>query len=135
MTARTSHPRLHALMGDAAFDVDGDLAHDLETALQAQSLPRPRPAFFNNLDAIRLGDCVDGQPSDTRQRARTPYENASMSRTVGGLMVVLELLHAAERTRVEGEDDGQVEDYLIDGMVLAARQLALLVQTGLGGEG
>ncbi|WP_257459258.1 hypothetical protein [Archangium lipolyticum] len=46
--------------------------------------------------------------------------------------MVLDLLHAAERSRHAAEDDEHVGEFVIDGLIVAARQLAHLAQASLG---
>lgn len=63
MTNRTAiHPRLHALIGDVAADVPGDLAREIECALNEQNLPAQSATFFTCLNAINHADGDDGQP-------------------------------------------------------------------------
>jgi len=131
MTDRTAiHPRLHALIGDIAIDVPEDLAREIECALKEQQLPPSEPMFFTFLDAIRKGDGEDGQPCTTR--ILTPHTLASLGRSLSALNAVLDLLHAAERTRVDGGADEQIGDFHRNGLLLAARQIAHAAHTGLG---
>lgn len=131
MTDRTAiHPRLHALIGDIATDVPGDLAREIECALKEQQLPPSQPMFFTFLDAIRKGDGEDGQPCTTQ--ILTPHTLASLGRSLSALNAVLDLLHAAEHTRVDGGADEQIGDFHRNGLLLAARQIAHAAHTGLG---
>lgn len=131
MTNRTAiHPRLHALIGDIATDVSEDLAREIECALMEQQLPPSQPMFFTFLDAIRRGDGEDGQPCTTQTlNAQTL---ASLGRSLSALTAVLDLLHAAEHTRVDGRGDEQIGDFHRNGLLLAARQIAHAAQIGLG---
>lgn len=120
-------PRLHALIGDIASNVPEDLAREIECALKEQRFPPAQPMFFTFLDAIRRGEGEDGQPCTTQMlNAQTL---ASLGRS---LSAVLDLLHAAERARVDGSTDGQIGDFHRNGLLLAARQIAHAAQTGLG---
>ncbi|WP_340571396.1 hypothetical protein [Stenotrophomonas sp. G106K1] len=131
MTDRTAiHPHLHALIGDIATDVPEDLAREIECALKEQQLPPSQPMFFTFLDAIRRGDGEDGQPCTTQ--ILTPHTLASLGRSLSALNAVLDLLHAAEHTRVDGGTDEQIGDFHRNGLLLAARQIAHAAQTGLG---
>jgi len=122
-------PSLHALIGDIASDVPKDLAREIECALKEQ-FPSAQPMFFTFLDAIRRGDGEDGQPCTTQMlNAQTL---ASLGRSLSALTAVLDLLHAAERARVDGNTDGQIGDFHRNGLLLAARQIAHAAQTGLG---
>lgn len=132
-TAKFSHPRLHALIGDAAFDVPADIAREMESALVERNHPAGRPAFFACLDAIHKGDCADGQPWNPAQSPKvSALDMASLSRSLGGLVVLLDVLHAAERCRLEGDEDEQLGEFVIDGLIASARQLAQSAQHSLG---
>lgn len=122
-------PRLHALIGDIASDVPRDLAREIECALKEQ-LPPAQPMFFTFLDAIRRGDGEDGQPCTTQRL--NAHTLASLGRSLSALTAVLDLLHAAERARVDGNTDEQIGDFHRNGLLLAARQIAHAAQTGLG---
>ena len=122
MTNRTSiHPRLHALIGDIATDVPEDLAREIECALRDQHPPVPPPRFFACLNAIRQADDADGQRCTARTLGASGQ--ASLSRSLAGLAVLLDLLHAAERARVDSAPDEQLGAFHTDGLILAARQL------------
>lgn len=102
-------PRLHALIGDIASNVPEDLAREIECALKEQQFPPAQPMFFTFLDAIRRGEGEDGQPCTTQMlNAQTL---ASLGRSLSALTAVLDLLHAAERARVDGSTDGQIGDF------------------------
>jgi hypothetical protein len=123
-------PRLHALIGEMASNVPEDLAREIECALKEQQFPPAQPMFFTFLDAIRRGDGEDGQPCTTQMlNAQTL---ASLGRSLSALTAVLDLLHAAERARVDGNTDEQIGDFHRNGLLLAARQIAHAAQTGLG---
>lgn len=122
-------PRLHALIGDIASDVPKDLAREIECALKEQ-FPSAQPMFFTFLDAIRRGEGEDGQPCTTQML--NAHTLASLGRSLSALTAVLDLLHAAERARVDGNTDEQIGDFHRNGLLLAARQIAHAALTGLG---
>jgi len=131
MTNRaSSHPRLHALIGDIANDVPEDLAREIECALKEKNLPVQAPTFFACLDAIRRGDGADGQPCHARKIGAG--DHASLSRSLTALNALLDLLHAAERARLDGHQQDQLGDFHRDGLIVAARQIARAAQNGLG---
>lgn len=129
-----AHPELDALLGDAARRLPIDLARTLETALRARcTTPPPQPAFFAALDIIRHGDCADGRAwTTTRQSFISACDLASVSRSLHGLNVILDLLHAADRSREAAEEEEQVGAFVIDGLLVAARQLSSYAQASLG---
>lgn len=122
ISSHIRHPRLHALIGEVAVAIPDDVAREIECALHEHDLPAAKPAFFACLDAVRQGDAADGQP--WRTRAAEAADLASLSRSLSGLTTLLELLHAAERARVDGGEHEQMGEFYIDGLMVAARQIA-----------
>lgn len=122
MTNRTAvHPRLHARIGDVAADVPGDLAREIECALNEQNLPTQSATFFTCLNAINHADGDDGQPCNNLTLGASNH--ASLRRSLSGLGALLDLLQAADRARNEGGPDEQLGAFHIDGLIVAARQL------------
>lgn len=122
MTNRTAiHPRLRALIGDIAADVPGDLAREIECALNEQSLPAQSATFFTCLNAINHADGDDGQPCSSLTLGASNH--ASLRRSLSGLGALLDLLQAADHARNEGGPDEQLGAFHIDGLIVAARQL------------
>ena len=118
MTNRSSlHPRLHALIGDIASDVPDDIAREIECALRDASPATDQSLFLAQLQAIRIGDAEDGQTC-AAQMLTAPC-------------VALELLHADERARVQGQPHEHLGDGHRDGLLFAARQLAQRVRVEL----
>jgi len=122
MTNRTAiHPRLHSLIGDVAADVPGDLAREIECALNEQNLPTQSATFFARLNAINHADGEDGQPCISLTLGASNH--ASLRRSLSGLGALLDLLQAADHARNEGGPDEQLGAFHIDGLIVAARQL------------
>lgn len=122
MTNRTAiHPRLHSLIGDVAADVPGDLAREIECALNEQNLPTQSATFFARLNAINHADGDDGQPCISLTLGASNH--ASLCRSLSGLGALLDLLQAADHARNEGGPDEQLGAFHIDGLIVAARQL------------
>ena len=122
MTNRTAvHPRLHALIGDVAAAAPGDLAREIECALNEQNLPAQPATFFTCLNAINRADGDDGQPCNSLTLGASNH--ASLRRSLSGLGALLDLLQAADRARNEGSPDEQLGAFHIDGLIVAARQL------------
>lgn len=131
MTNRTTiHPRLHALIGDIASDVPEDLAREIECALAERQLPPPRPAFLSCLETIRTGDDQAGRACTPQTLSAAGF--ASLDRSLAALNAVLDLLHAAERARAEGDPQDPLGDFHRDGLIIAARQIARAAHDGLG---
>ena len=130
MTNRSSlHARLHALIGDIASDVPDDIAREIECALRDASPAADQSVFLAHLQAIRIGDAEDGQACDA-QMLSAPCV-ASISRSLAALATALELLHADERARVQGQPHEHLGDGHRDGLLFAARQLAERVRVEL----
>ncbi|MCR1005594.1 hypothetical protein [Stenotrophomonas sp.] len=122
MTNRTAiHPRLHALIGDVAADVPGDVAREIERALNEQNLPAQSATFFARLNAINQADGDDGQPCISLTLGASNH--ASLRRSLSGLGALLDLLQAADHARNEGGPNEQLGAFHIDGLIVAARQL------------
>ena len=131
VTNRTAiHPRLHALIGNVAADVPEDLAREIACALEARQLPPSRPTFLSCLDAIRSGDDQTGRACSPQTLSATGF--GSLDRSLAALNAVLDLLHAAERARMDGDPQDQLGDFHRDGLIVAARQIARAAQDGLG---
>jgi hypothetical protein len=131
----TSHyPHLFATLGEAATRVPVDLARTLERtfgALQEAAAPGT-VTVLHCLQHIRQGDAADGQPWPGK--GRTPGQRlalARIDRANAGLTFLLELLHATERVRVDGEISQQVDDDAREGLLLACRGLAEYVDVQL----
>lgn len=124
------HPRLHALIGDIASDVPDDIAREIECALRDASSAADQSVFLAHLQAIRIGDAEDGQAC-AAQMLSAPCV-ASISRSLAALATALELLHADERARVQGQPHEHLGDGHRDGLLFAARQLAERVRVELG---
>jgi len=76
------------------------------------------------LQRIRHVDAADGQPWPDKGRKCFGFAMARIDRANAGLTLLLELLHAIERVRVDGDADQQVGDDVREGLLLACRGLA-----------
>ncbi|HFK2921695.1 TPA: hypothetical protein ACGY72_002896 [Stenotrophomonas maltophilia] len=133
MTA-THYPFLFATLGEAANDLPEAIARALETTLSAThgSTAPSSSTLLACLQHIRQVEAADGQPWP--ETGRTPGHRMAMARANranAGLTVLLELLHATERVRVDGDDDQQVGDDVREGLLLACRGLAEYVDVQL----
>lgn len=133
MSAST-YPYLFATLGDAAHQLPDGIARVLETTLAAtQAAPASDGVTLQRcLQRIRQVEGADGQPWPVR--GRTPAQCmalARIDRANAGLTLLLELLHASERVRVDGDDDQQLGDGAREGLLLACRGLSEYVDTQL----
>lgn len=126
MTA--SHcPLLFATLGDAAASIPDALARTLETTLSATQAANTGegPSLLDCLRRIRHGEGADGQP--WRSERHSPGQCmalARVDRAAAGLTLLLEMLHASERLRVDGEEAQNVGDDVREGLLLACRGLS-----------
>ncbi|WP_295520589.1 hypothetical protein [uncultured Stenotrophomonas sp.] len=127
----SKYPFLFATLGEAATRVPDDLARTLESTLaatQVATAPERTPdsiTVLNCLQRIRQGEAADGQPWP--DKGHTPGQRAalaSIDRANAGQTFLLELLHAIERTRVDGDELPQMGDDAREGLLFACRALA-----------
>lgn len=122
---KTHHPYLTATLGEAALRLPPELAQPLEAAFAAAN-EAPAPINLPGcLQRIQAGDAADGQP--WQGPAGTPGDAvaaARRDRAAVGLVSLLELYHAAERVRVDGEEKDDIGDGTREGLMLACRGLA-----------
>ncbi|QII30267.1 hypothetical protein G6052_16635 [Stenotrophomonas maltophilia] len=130
MTA-SHYPLLFATLGDAAATIPDELAQALETTLAAPATG-PTDTLLGCLKRIRQGEGADGQlwPS----RWHTPGQRVALARidrANAGLILLLEVLHASERVRVDGQEVQQMGDDIREGLLLACRGLSEYMGTQL----
>ncbi len=123
--SKSRHPYLAATLGEAITRLPPELAQPLEAAFAAAN-EAPSPITLRScLQQIAAGDAADGQPWPGP--VRTPGEavdKARRDRAATGLVSLLELYHATERVRVDGEDKEDIGDGSREGLMLACRGLA-----------
>ncbi|MFE3971630.1 hypothetical protein [Stenotrophomonas sp. YIM B13575] len=124
------YPYLLATLGDAAERLPRELAEPLEAALSAAvDLPEPI-TLVGCLQRIRSGDAADGQPwkgpvpSPGQGVTGQGVTRARTDRAAAGLITLLEVFHAAERVRVDGDEKDDIGDGAREGLLLACRGLA-----------
>ncbi|MFE3972322.1 hypothetical protein CR919_15720 [Stenotrophomonas sp. LMG 10879] len=133
MTA-SRYPFLFATLGDAAASIPDELAQALETTLSAPATGPTDNGFtlLGCLKRIRQGEGADGQPWPSRWH--TPGQRVALARidrANAGLILLLEMLHASERVRVDGEEVQQIGDDIREGLLLACRGLSEYMGTQL----
>ena len=123
--SKSRHPYLTATLGDAALQLPPELVQPLEAAFAAAN-EAPSPITLRNcLYTIALGDAADGQPpSGPVNGTGTATAAARRDRSAAGLVALLELYHANERVRVDGEENEDIGDGAREGLMLACRGLA-----------
>lgn len=130
----SKYPHLFATLGEAALRLPDDLARTLEStfaSLQEGQAPGTI-TLLACLQHIRQGDAADGQPWPGN--GRTPGQRlalARIDRANAGLTFLLELLHATERVRVDGEVAQEMGDGAREGLLLACRGLSEYVDVQL----
>ncbi|MBH1431488.1 hypothetical protein I5U42_09305 [Stenotrophomonas maltophilia] len=119
MSARPVFPHLSTLIGDAVNRLPADAAERLETLLDDPN--DLLPALLARMDGR---DGADGQPLEAE--GLSPAQAASMAgvaRTLAGLEVVIQVLHAAAAAREQGGAHQQLSPDVVDGLLLGAREL------------
>ncbi|PTA73180.1 MULTISPECIES: hypothetical protein [unclassified Stenotrophomonas] len=129
-----TYPHLFATLGDAATRLPDDLARTLERTFEAlqEGQPPGSITLLACLQHIRQGDAADGRPWPGN--GRTPGQRlalARIDRANAGLTFLLELLHATERVRVDGEASQEMGDGAREGLLLACRGLTEYVDVQL----
>jgi len=120
----TRYPYLFATLGEAANALPDELAQPLETTLAAQQTD-DGITLLGSLRRIRQVEAADGQPLQRNGRsAGQCMALARINRANAGLTVLLELLHASERVRVDGDEAQQVGNDVREGLLLACRGLS-----------
>lgn len=124
---QSKYPHLFATLGEAAARLPNDLARILEdTFVALQDGDDSNPVTLQAcLQHIRQGDAADGQPWPAN--GRTPGQRLALARihrANAGLTFLLELLHATERVRVDGEVSQSMGDGEREGLLLACRGLS-----------
>ncbi|AVJ31866.1 hypothetical protein CLM74_03240 [Stenotrophomonas sp. MYb57] len=128
------YPYLFATLGDAVERLPDDLAKALETTLGSTMRAHADEGItlLSCLQRIRDVDAADGQPWPDKGRKQCfGFAMARIDRANAGLTLLLELLHAIERVRVDGDADQQVGDDVREGLLLACRGLAEYVDVQL----
>lgn len=133
MTA-THYPYLFATLGTAANQLPDAIARALETTLTATQCADAQGGItlLGCLQRIREGEGADGQPwSDKGHTQGQRAALARIDRANTGLTFLLELLHASERVRVDGDAAQSLGDDAREGLLLACRGLAEYVDVQL----
>ena len=127
----TKYPFLFATLGEAATRLPDDLARTLESTLAATDAANTTAernggiTLLDCLQRIRHGDAADGQPWPAKgHTAGQRMALASMDRANAAQTYLLELLHAIERARVDGDEDQHVGDTGREALLLACRALS-----------
>ncbi|WP_313140542.1 hypothetical protein [Stenotrophomonas sp.] len=123
------YPFLFATLGKAANTLPDELAQPLETTLSA-SQTADTTTLLDQLQRIRYSEGADGQP--LVRKGRAPGQCVALSRIQranAGLTFLLELFHACERVRVDGDISQQLGDDARDGLLFACRGLSEYVDT------
>ena len=134
MTFSTPGARLHALIGDAVLDPPFHLLERLEQALADGGVPEATPALIGHLRLMQHGE--DGPAvlwEEDGMRPGRRGELARAGRSLRALGTVMQLLHAAQQTRLHGGPGQELGDRMEDGLLLAGRELVQSMEDALGG--
>jgi hypothetical protein len=123
--SKSRHPYLTATLGDAALRLPPELAQPLEAAFAAANESPSSITLRSCLQTIAAGDAADGQPWPFPVNSPGKAVSAARrDRSAAGLVALLELYHANERVRVDGEEKDDIGDGAREGLMLACRGLA-----------
>ena len=122
MTA-SRYPLLFATLGEAANQLPDEIARPLETTLAAHQAA-DSITLLGCLQRIRHSEGADGQPLQRRGRSTGQCVALSrIDRANAGLTFLVEMLHASERLRVDGEERQHLGDGGREALLLACRGL------------
>jgi hypothetical protein len=119
MSARPVFPHLSALIGDAVNRLPAAAAERLETLLDDPN--DLLPALLARMDGR---DGADGRRFEAEGLSPAQAATqAGVARTLAGLEVVVQVLHAAAAAREQGGTHQQLSPDVVDGLLLGAREL------------
>ncbi|HEL3809708.1 TPA: hypothetical protein UMT89_001034 [Stenotrophomonas maltophilia] len=119
MSARPMFPHLSALIGDAVNRLPAEAAERLETLLDD-----PEDLLPTLLARMDGRDGADGQRLEAEGLSPAQAANrAGLGRTLAGLDVLVQVLHAAAAAREQGGAHQQLSPDVVDGLLLGAREL------------
>jgi len=129
-----AHDRLHALLGDALHDLPPRFVSRLERILAEQPLEAPGSGRVVDITRGRQRARIDGghgpeawQPLPLQRECA-----ASISRKLAGLSTIVQILDAAHHCRDEERDSPVLGAHVVEGLLVAARELFDGVEQALG---
>jgi hypothetical protein len=127
--------RLNALIGDAVLDIPAHLVERLEKTLEAQGMQDPTPTLLAHLTLMHHGESADGTLWEEQGLGPGRCGDLAIaSRSLQALHGVLQILHAAQRTRRHAGPEQQLGDHLEEALYFAGRQLAQTASDALHGR-
>lgn len=124
MSKRTTYPNLRRLVGESADQLPPDIAERIEDVLS-----EPGDLLPTLVARMEGGGNVGRQPS---QGAGVSAEQAvilvSLSRTLAGLNALIQMMYAAKAAQEQGISDQQLPPEVVQGLLLAVRELSRYVR-------
>lgn len=123
--------RLQALIGDAIHDLSPQFVRKLDRILAGQD---DKEATTDGV--VHLFGCRNrGEDRSEAKRAPPSWrdQGASISRKLAGLSAVIQVLEAAHHCRDEDTNEPVLGRYLVEGLVMAGRELFDAVNEGMRG--
>jgi len=122
--------RLQALIGDAIHDLSPHFVSKLDRILAGQDDMEATSDRVVDLFGDRRGNT---RPGGKRASASRLDEAASISRKLAGLGAIMQILEAAHHCREEDTNEPVLGVHLVEGLLMAGRELFDAVDEGMRG--
>lgn len=130
----TTHPRLHAMFGDAIQELPSAVVAKMEASLCERDAAAQQPLFFTVLDDLGLGHCADGEPwTEMTLSPGRALDMARATHSLAGLSAVMTVLHASHLAREEEGPGSHLRADVVDGLFRACASLTVHAQRCLRG--
>ena len=127
--------RLQALIGDAIHDLSPHFVRKLDRLLADQDDKEATSDRVVNLFGDRHRAQGHPRSEATWARANGQDQAASISRKFAGLSAIMQILEAAHHCREEDTNEPVLGVHLVEGLLMAGRELFDAVDDGLSGAG
>jgi hypothetical protein len=115
--------RLYSLLGDAMHDLPPHFIDKLERILRANGVPHP---VFQDTPRLRLVPPLADPPPAAAKAHTNPQPETGSSPVYSRqqcVIVILDILHAVHVSHTSGNDVVVMNEELVEGLIIAAREL------------
>jgi len=115
--------RLYSLLGDAMHDLPPHFIDKLERILCANGVPHP---VFQDTPSLRLVPPLADPPPVAATAHTNPQPETGSSPVYSRqhcVIVILDILHAVHVSHTSGNDVVVMNEELVEGLIIAAREL------------